>query len=238
MSMTVMRINRYISAGGYCSRRQADKLIEAGKVTINGERAELGAQVKAGDLVQVEGQALYLFEEEELAYIAFNKPPGIISTSNPDVPNNIIDFINYPQRIFTVGRLDRDSRGLILLTNDGSIVNPLIHARNQLAKEYRVKVDTEITDGFLEKMKTGVAILDTVTLPAELRQINELEFFIEIKQGLNRQIRRMCEALGYEVIDLQRTRIMDITLDGLAEGSWRHLSQKETAAIKALKDGA
>ena len=236
--MTAMRINRYISASGYCSRRQADKLIAAGKVTINGELAELGAQVEPGDLVEVEGRALYLPTKDDLVYIAFNKPPGIVCTSNRDIPGNIIDYINFPQRIFTVGRLDRDSRGLILLTNDGRIVSPLIHARNQQPKEYRVKVNHILTDDFLEKMSSGVAILDTVTLPAKLRQISDDEFFIEIKQGLNRQIRRMCEALGYEVLDLQRTRIMDITLDGLNEGSWRHLSQKELAAVKALEDGA
>ncbi|MDD2427421.1 MAG: pseudouridine synthase [Eubacteriales bacterium] len=236
--MTAMRINRYISASGYSSRRQADQLIEAGKVTMNGELAVLGAQVKAGDVVQVEGQTLHLPEEEDLVYIAFNKPPGIVCTANPAVPDNIIDYLNFPQRIFTVGRLDRDSRGLILLTNDGSIVNPLIHARNQQPKEYKVKVNADITDEFLDKMRSGVAILDTVTLPAKLRPINKREFFIEIKQGLNRQIRRMCEALGYEVIDLQRIRIMDITLEGLAEGSWRHLKPEELEAIKALEDGA
>ena len=236
--MTAMRINRYIAASGYSSRRQADKLIKAGKVTINGETAELGAVVEAGDLVQLAGKTLHLPATEDLVYIAFNKPAGIVCTANPKVRANIIDFINFPQRIFTVGRLDRDSRGLILLTNDGKVVNPLIHARNQQAKENRVRVDRVITEDFLDNMRNGVAILDTVTLPAEVKRINKLEFFIEIKQGLNRQIRRMCEALGYKVIDLQRIRIMDITLDGLAEGSWRHLSQKEVAAIKALEDGA
>lgn len=234
--MTAMRINRYISASGYTSRRRADRLIEAGKVTINGKTAELGAQVESGDLVQVEGKTLHLLEKQELVYLAFNKPAGIVCTSNRDVPDNIIDFINFPQRIFTVGRLDRDSRGLILLTNDGSIVNPLIHARNQQVKEYRVRVDTEITDEFLEKMRTGVPILDTVTLPAKLRKINEFEFFIEIRQGLNRQIRRMCDALGYQVVDLQRIRIMDITLENLAEGCYRHLKPEEIAAIKSLQD--
>ncbi|NLC39567.1 MAG: pseudouridine synthase [Clostridiaceae bacterium] len=233
-----MRINRYISASGYSSRRQADKLIEAGMVTINGKPAELGAVVEAGDLVQVAGRTLYLPDMDDLVYIAFNKPPGVVCTANPKVPDNIIDFINFPQRIFTVGRLDRDSRGLILLTNDGRIVNPLIHARNQQAKEYRVRVDKVITEGFLENMRTGIAILDTVTLPADVKRINDHEFLIEIKQGLNRQIRRMCEALDYKVIDLQRIRIMDITLDGLEEGSWRHLSQSEVTALKSLEDGA
>jgi len=236
--MTAMRINRYISASGYSSRRQADKLIEAGKVTINGKTAELGATVEAGDLVQIAGRTLQLPATEDLVYIAFNKPAGIVCTANPKVPANIIDFINFPQRIFTIGRLDRDSRGLILLTNDGEIVNPLIHARNQQPKEYRVRVDKVITGEFLEKMSTGVAILDTVTLPAEIKRINQHEFFIEIKQGLNRQIRRMCEALGYTVTDLQRIRIMDITLAGLEECSWRQLSHNEVAAIKALEDGA
>lgn len=236
--MTVMRINRYIAASGYSSRRQADKLIEAGIVTINGKAAQLGAVVEAGDLVQVAGRTLYLPDVEDLVYIAFNKPPGIVCTANPKIADNIIDFINFPQRIFTVGRLDRDSRGLILLTNDGKIVNPLIHARNQQSKEYRVKVDKVITEDFLDKMRTGIAILDTVTLPAKVERINKHDFFIEIKQGLNRQIRRMCEALGYKVIDLQRIRIMDITLDGLEEGSWRYLSQNEVTALKTLEDGA
>lgn len=234
--MTAIRINRYIASAGYCSRRQADRLIESGRVTINGEIAELGTQIRDGDLVQIDGKPINDPAKIEFVYLAFNKPAGIICTSNQNIPNNIIDYINFPERIFTAGRLDRDSRGLILLTNDGGVINPLIHARNQEAKEYRVRVDQRINNDFILNMANGVQILDSITLPAKIKQINNYEFLLEIKQGLNRQIRRMCEALGYKVLDLQRTRIMDITLDGLKEGEWRYLTAAEISRWKSLRD--
>ncbi|GIP40526.1 pseudouridine synthase [Paenibacillus sp. J31TS4] len=220
-----MRINKYISESGMTSRREADKWITSGRVTINGKVAELGSQVEPGDDVRVDGRRIK--QEEELVYLALNKPVGITSTTERRVKGNIVDFVNHPLRIFHVGRLDKDSEGLILLTNDGDIVNEILRAENKHEKEYIVTVDKPITPWFLSRMAEGVEILDTVTLPCKVTQMDKHVFRIILTQGLNRQIRRMCSALGYEVRRLQRIRIMNIHLKGLPVGRWRDLTEQE-----------
>ena len=221
----MMRLNKFISESGKASRRGADKLIEEGRVKINGRKAKIGDQVKPGDEVMVNGQRLRLARNN--VYIALNKPVGITCTTEKNVKGNIIDLVNHPLRIFNIGRLDKDSDGLILLTNDGDIVNEILRAENNHEKEYIVSVDKPITPEFIEKMSKGVRILGTKTLPCYVEQLSKYEFKIILTQGLNRQIRRMCEALGYEVYRLQRVRIMNIHLGNLPIGQWRDITKKE-----------
>ena len=224
-----MRINKFISEAGTASRRGADKLITEGRVTINGKRATIGSQVEAGDDVRVDGNQLFV--ASNYVYIALNKPVGITSTTEKGVKGNIVDLVNHPFRVFHIGRLDKDSEGLILLTNDGDIVNEILRSENQHEKEYVVSVDRPITPEFLKQMSEGVKILDTITLPCKVEQLSKYDFKIILTQGLNRQIRRMCEALGYNVYRLQRIRIMNIQLDNLPVGQWRYLSKKEKAQL-------
>lgn len=225
-----MRLNKFISESGKASRRGADKLIEAGRVTVNGKKAKVGTQVEPGDDVRIDGNQLYIAPRSNV-YIALNKPVGITSTTEKKVKGNIVDLVNYPSRIFHIGRLDKDSEGLILLTNDGDIVNEILRSENEHEKEYIVSVDKAITPDFIKQMSEGVRILDTKTLPCEIEKITNYEFKIILKQGLNRQIRRMCEALGYNVTRLQRLRIMNIELGNLPIGQWRYLSKKEKARL-------
>ncbi|RAJ15616.1 23S rRNA pseudouridine(2604) synthase RluF [Arenibacter echinorum] len=227
------RINKFLSEMGYCSRRAADKLIDQGRVTINGKVPEMGTKITLDDEVRVDGE-LISEPQEKPVYIAFNKPIGIVCTTDTRVEkDNIIDFINYPSRIFPIGRLDKPSEGLILLTNDGDIVNKILRARNKHQKEYIVTVDRPITKAFLEKMANGVPILDRVTRKCEIEQIDKFQFRIILTQGLNRQIRRMCEYLGYNVTALKRIRIMNIQLD-VPVGKWRYLSEKELSEINEM----
>lgn len=227
------RINKFLSESGYCSRRAADRLIEEGRVTINGKVPEMGTKVQPGDQVEVDGKAINKIEEE-FVYIALNKPVGIVCTTDTKrEPDNIVDFLNYPKRIFPIGRLDKPSEGLILLTNDGDIVNKILRARNNHEKEYIVTVDKPITKSFIQKMSSGVPILDTITRECVVEPIDDRTFRIILTQGLNRQIRRMCEHFGYEVIRLKRIRIMNIQLD-TPEGEWRYLSKKEMDEMNQL----
>ena len=221
----MMRLNKFISESGKASRRGTDKLIEEGRVKINGRKAKIGDQVKPGDKVMVNGQLLRLARNN--VYLALNKPVGITCTTEKNVKGNIVDLVNHPLRVFNIGRLDKDSDGLILLTNDGDIVNEILRAENNHEKEYIVSVDKPITPEFVEKMSKGVRILGTKTLPCKVEQLSKYEFKIILTQGLNRQIRRMCEALGYEVYRLQRVRIMNIHLGNLPVGQWRDLTKKE-----------
>jgi len=220
-----MRINKYISEAGKSSRRGADRLIEQGQVTINGKKAEIGSQVEPGDDVRVGGNLIFVARNN--VYIALNKPVGITSTTEKGVKGNIVDLVNHPFRVFHIGRLDKDSEGLILLTNDGDIVNEILRSENEHEKRYVVSVDRPISPEFIQHMSEGVDILDTTTLPAKVTQLSKYEFEIILTQGLNRQIRRMCEALGYNVYRLQRLQIMNIHLGNLPVGQWRYLSKKE-----------
>ncbi len=227
------RINKYLSEVGYCSRRAADKLIDQGRVTINGIIPEMGTKIIPGDEIRVDGE-LISPPAEKPVYLAFNKPVGIVCTTDTRVEkDNIIDFINYPKRIFPIGRLDKPSEGLILLTNDGDIVNKILRARNHHEKEYLVTVDKPITSEFLNKMRNGVPILDTVTRKCQVGEIGTYQFRIILTQGLNRQIRRMCEYLGYNVKKLKRIRIMNVTLD-MPVGKWRDLTKEELTEINRL----
>ncbi|MES2800396.1 MAG: 23S rRNA pseudouridine(2604) synthase RluF [Bacteroidota bacterium] len=227
------RINKYLSEAGFCSRRAADKLIEEGKVTINGKVPEVGTKIFPGDEVHVEGQ-LISAPKEEFIYLAFNKPVGIVCTTDDRVEkDNIIDFINHPKRIFPIGRLDKPSEGLIFLTNDGDIVNKILRARNNHEKEYIVRVHKFITDDFIQKMSNGIPILDTVTRKCKVKKMGSSTFSIVLTQGLNRQIRRMCEYLGYNVVTLKRVRIMNIALD-VPVGEWRYLNDQEIKAIQSM----
>ncbi|MBC8768784.1 23S rRNA pseudouridine(2604) synthase RluF [Arenibacter sp. BSSL-BM3] len=227
------RINKFLSEMGYCSRRAADKLIDQGRVTINGKVPEMGTKITDDDEVRVDGKIISEPQEKPV-YIAFNKPIGIVCTTDTRVEkDNIIDFINYPSRIFPIGRLDKPSEGLILLTNDGDIVNKILRARNKHQKEYLVTVDKPITKAFLEKMANGVPILDRVTRKCEIEEIGKFQFRIVLTQGLNRQIRRMCEYLGYNVTALKRIRIMNIQLD-VPVGKWRYLSEGELNEINEM----
>ena len=220
-----MRINKYISDAGKASRRGADKLISMGRVTINGKKATVGAQVNPGDEVVVDGNPIFIAKNN--VYMALNKPVGITSTTEKGVKGNIVDFVNHSIPVFHIGRLDKDSEGLILLTNDGDIVNEILSPENRHEKEYIVSVDRPITPEFLKNMAEGVQILGTTTLPCKIEQLSKYEFNLILTQGLNRQIRRMCEALGYNVSRLQRIRIMNIKLNNLPIGQWRYLSKKE-----------
>lgn len=226
------RLNKFISEKGYCSRREADKLIEDGRVTINGVVPQMGTKVKPSDKVCIDGVSINE-TEEKLVYLAFNKPEGIECTTNIDVPDNIIDYIDYPTRIFPVGRLDKYSSGLILLTNDGEIVNKILRARNNHDKEYLVKVDRPISKEFIKQMGNGVPILETVTRKCRVEKITSFTFKIILTQGLNRQIRRMCSFLDYEVVELKRTRILNISLD-LPLGQYRDLEEEELSELQLL----
>lgn len=233
--MKEIRINKYLSEIGYCSRRAADKLIDAKKVTINGKVPEMGTKVKDGDVVAVDGKKVSGKAQPKPVYIALNKPRGIVCTAEKREEKNIIDFVNHPQRIYPMGRLDKGSEGLILLTNDGEFMNEIIHARNTHEKEYLVTVDKPITKRFLEQMSNGVPILDTVTRPCIVEPIDKVRFRIILTQGLNRQIRRMCEYLEYDVKRLKRVRIMNIKLDTKV-GEWRDLTQEEIMELKRVND--
>ncbi|MGB6409165.1 MAG: pseudouridine synthase [Planococcus donghaensis] len=225
-----MRINKFLSETGITSRRGADKFIEAGRVTINGKLAELGSKVEANDEVEVDGKIIEQ-PQRQYVYLALNKPVGITSTTERHIEGNIVDFVNHPERIFHVGRLDKDSEGLILLTNDGDIVNEILRVENEHEKEYIVKVDMPITESFLSKMEQGVEILDTKTLPAKAEKLSSYTFKLTLRQGLNRQIRRMCSALGYEVRSLKRVRIINILLGDLPVGEWRDLTDTERTEL-------
>lgn len=231
-SENLTRLNKYLSEVGYCSRRKADTLIEQGRVTINGQVPEMGTKVSPGDEVRVNG-ALIVPPKKDNVYLAFNKPVGIVCTTNPADKKNIIDYINYPTRIFPIGRLDKPSEGLILLTDDGDIVNKILRARNNHEKEYIVTVDRLINQDFIERMSNGIPILDTITRKCEVEQLSKYVFRIVLTQGLNRQIRRMCEYLGFEVVKLKRIRIMNISLD-VPVGQYRHLTEKELADLDKL----
>lgn len=220
-----MRINKYLSEAGIVSRRGADKWIEAGRVMINGELAELGSRVSTNDEVRVDGKRVKT--EEQLVYIALNKPVGITSTTERHIKGNVVDFVNHPLRIFHIGRLDKDSDGLLLLTNDGDIVNEILREEHGHEKEYIVTVDRPLTQEFVRKMESGVDILGTTTKPCKVKQLGPRKFNITLTQGLNRQIRRMCSALGYNVRSLKRTRILNIHLGDLPNGKWRDLTEKE-----------
>lgn len=227
-----VRLNKFISETGYCSRREADKLIESGRVTINGVKAVMGMKVDIDANVRVDGKPLK--KEEKLVYIALNKPVGITCTTEKKVRGNIVDFVNHEKRIFPIGRLDKDSQGLILLTNDGDIVNKILRAGNNHEKEYIVTVNKPISNKFIESMSSGVKILGTITKKCVVNKINERTFRIILTQGMNRQIRRMCEALGYTVTKLNRIRIMNINLGDLKIGSWRNLSSEELRKLNSL----
>ncbi len=227
-----IRLNKAVSDSGMCSRREADRLIEEGRVTVNGRVADLGTRVTEHDKIRVNGHALK--RRARTVYIAFNKPVGITCTTDPNEPDNIVDYINFPERIFNIGRLDKPSEGLIFLTNDGDIVNKILRAGNMHEKEYVVTVDKPITEHFKRHMQRGVPILGTVTKPCKLTRETDTRFRIVLTQGLNRQIRRMCEALGYEVQRLRRVRIMNVTLDGLPLGEWRFLTEKEMEEINRM----
>lgn len=220
-----MRINKWISETGFCSRREADKLIESGKVTINGVTAVLGSQAEAGDDVRIDGRPLSV--KKNGVYLAVHKPVGITSTTEHHVKGNIVDFVGHPERIFPIGRLDKDSEGLILMTNDGDIVNKILRAEGKHDKEYIVTVDKPLTPRFIQAMSEGVRILGEMTLPCQVTRISERVFRIILTEGKNRQIRRMCTALGYSVRRLQRVRIMNIHLGSLKSGQWRELTEAE-----------
>lgn len=229
---THISLNKFISDSGLCSRREADRLIEQNRVTINGVLARKGNRVTMDDIVLLDGKPFAI--QNKKVYIALNKPVGIVCTTDTEEKDNIIDYIKYSERIFPIGRLDKMSQGLILLTNDGDIVNKILRAGNYHEKEYIVEVDKKIDSAFLKTMATGVPILDTVTRPCKIKALSSHVFNITLTQGLNRQIRRMCEYLGYNVIALQRTRIMDIYLDNLPYGHWRILSNDEVTRLQEM----
>lgn len=231
-------LNKYISETGYCSRREADRLIEAGRVLLNNEIAVTGNRYREGDEVVVDGSILKPANKEKMVILAFNKPVGITTTTDENIRGNIISYINYPKRIFPIGRLDKDSEGLIFLTNNGDIVNKILRSGNQHEKEYLVRVDRNIDGAFLRNMSEGVRIDGVKTLPCRVKQTGKHSFSIILVQGLNRQIRKMCEALGYKVTALQRVRIMNITLGKIAIGKWRYLSEPETEALLAAVSGS
>lgn len=231
---TSIRLNKYISESGLCSRREADRFIEQGSVFINGKRAGIGDQVTPGDLVKVNGQTIEPMEAEDLIFIAVNKPVGIVSTTESSEPNNIVRFVKHGARIFPIGRLDKDSQGLIFMTNNGDLVNKILRASNNHEKEYLVTVNKPITDAFIGGMSNGVPILGQMTKKCKVKKESTFVFNITLVQGLNRQIRRMAEHFGYEVVQLERIRIMNVSLKGLALGDWRDLTQKEINTIAEL----
>jgi len=226
------RLNKFISETGFCSRRAADKMIDEGKVKVNGKIPEKGTQVSATDYIEINGKPLK--SKEKLVYLAFNKPVGITCTTEHKIKGNIIDFINFPVRIFPIGRLDKPSQGLIFLTNDGDIVNKILRSGNNHEKEYIVTVDKPISHDFIKNMANGIAILETVTKKCFVKKESTYVFRIILTEGLNRQIRRMCECLGYTVIRLERLRIMNVSIDKLPIGKWRYLSQNELVGINDL----
>ena len=235
--MELTRINKYLSEVGFCSRRAADKLIDAGRVTINGKIPEMGTKISKEDEVRVDGKIISKTKKKNV-YLAFNKPVGIVCTTDTRVEkDNIIDYINYPSRIFPIGRLDKPSEGLIFLTDDGDIVNKILRARNNHEKEYIVTVNRAITNDFIKKMRNGIPILDTVTKKCFVEQLNTTTFKIILTQGLNRQIRRMCEFLDYRVTKLKRIRIMNIALD-IPVGKWRYLTDNELNEIYKLVESS
>lgn len=236
MTEETMRLNRFLSDAGFCSRREGDRLIEAGRVSVNGQTASLGQKIQPGrDEIQVDGLVVSARSPEEAyVYLALNKPQGITCTSDRRRRDNIIDYLNYPKRVFHIGRLDRDSEGLILLTDDGSIVNKILRAQNRHEKEYLVELDKDYDQDFVRQMQQGVQILGQTTLPTKVKPLSSRRFRLVLRQGLNRQIRRMCEALGYQVVYLQRRRIMNIDLGNLALGHYRELTPKEVRDLKAL----
>ena len=225
-------LNKYISSSGICSRREAEKFIKEGRVSINGKPTQLGNRVGKKDVVKLDGRLVK--PKDETLYIALNKPVGIVSTTDDREPNNIVKHINYPERLFPIGRLDKPSEGLIFLTNDGDIVNKILRAGNNHEKEYFVSVDKTITDDFIEKMSNGIPILGTVTQKCLVEKVSAKIFKIVLTQGLNRQIRRMCEYLDYEVTKLKRTRIMNVELGYLQAGDWRELTEEEMKEINAM----
>ncbi|UNK18570.1 23S rRNA pseudouridine(2604) synthase RluF [Paenibacillus sp. N3/727] len=228
-----MRINKFISETGFCSRREADKLVESGQVTINGVKAVLGSQAEEGDDVRVNGRQLSEKKAKHV-YIALNKPVGITSTTESHIKGNIVDFVGHTERIFPIGRLDKDSEGLILLTSDGDIVNKILRSEGRHEKEYIVTVDRPLTEAFIRGMSSGVKILGEMTLPCTITRMSERVFRIILTEGKNRQIRRMCSAFGYEVRKLQRIRIMNIRLGSQKTGSWRDLSDQEKQELGKL----
>jgi 23S rRNA pseudouridine2604 synthase len=228
-----MRLNKFISETGVCSRREADKWIEAGRVSVNGRTATLGTQVEAADEVRVDGRVIGAPAQH--VYLAFNKPVGITCTTERHIPGNIIDYIKHRQRIFPIGRLDKDSEGLILLTNNGDIVNEILREENEHEKEYLVTVDRDITDAFVRGMASGVRILGTLTKRCKVERVGKRQFRIVLTQGLNRQIRRMCEVFDYKVTALRRLRVINITLDGLKIGKWRELTRDEVKGLLPAK---
>lgn len=220
-----VRLNKYLSEAGVCSRREADRLIESGKVTVDGVTAQMGMRVTAGQIVKVGKKTVS--KQDEMIVLAVNKPKGIVCTEDQRERDSIVRFLNYPVRVTYAGRLDKDSRALLLMTNNGDIINQMMRAANRHEKEYKVTVDKEITEQFIKKMSEGVPILDTVTRPCTVKKIGKYTFSIILTQGLNRQIRRMCAAFGYEVKDLVRIRIMNIRLGSLKEGAYRKLTDEE-----------
>ncbi len=225
------RLNKFIADSGYCSRREADRLIEERRVLVDGREGVLGDKILPGMRVTVDGKSLT--GEGEKVYLLLNKPRGIVCTADPREPMNVVDYINYPIRVFPVGRLDKDSEGLLLLTSDGEIVNRILRAAGGHEKEYEVTIDRPVTPEFVQKMMAGVPVLDTVTLPCKVRRTGERSFNIIIVQGLNRQIRRMCEALGANVTHLRRIRIMNLKLGAMKPGEWRELTEKELNGLTA-----
>ncbi len=223
--MDGMRLNKFVSESGVASRRAADRLVEEGRITINGRVAVLGDKVCDGDVVCVDGKEISRKATDVV--IAFNKPRGLTCTSSPDDPDNVIDFIGYPQRIYSIGRLDKDSEGLLLLTNNGELANAVMRSRGEHEKEYIVTVDHDITDAFVKRMSSGVEILGRMTKRCEVQKLSDRQFRIVLRQGLNRQIRRMCGTLGYTVVNLRRVRIMNIRLGDLPIGRYRDLTQEE-----------
>lgn len=228
-NLPAMRINRLLSDSGVCSRREADRMIEEGRVTIDGRTAVLGDQVAAEAVVAVDGRPVRGGAPK--VYLALNKPAGIVCTTDRREPMNVIDYLNYPERVFPIGRLDKDSSGLILLTSDGGIVNRILRAAGGHEKEYRVSLTQPVTEDFLRRMASGVEILDRTTLPCRVWKTGDRSFGIILVQGINRQIRRMCDALGYRVHTLERVRVMNITLDGLTPGHFRKLTDEEVARL-------
>lgn len=236
LSSSLIRINKYISESGICSRREADRYVEQGNVFINGKRAKIGDQVTSSDLVKVNGQLIEPREEEDFIFIALNKPVGVVSTTESSERNNIVDFVNHSARIFPIGRLDKDSQGLIFLTSKGDLVNKILRAGNQHEKEYLVTVNKPLTEEAIEGMSSGVPMLGVTTKKCKISKETPNIFRITLVQGLNRQIRRMCEHFNYEVTKLERVRIMNVALKGLSVGEWRDLSDKElTTLLKACE---
>ncbi|MFY7938273.1 MAG: 23S rRNA pseudouridine(2604) synthase RluF, partial [Flavobacterium sp.] len=230
MEEQLVRIN--LSESGFCSRREADRLLEEGRITINGQSPELGTKVAPGDEVRVNGELVTNANKNPI-YLSFHKPAGIECTTNLSIPDNIVDYINYPERVFPIGRLDKASEGLIFMTNDGDIVNKILRARNNHEKEYIVTVDKPITETFIKQMSNGLPILDTITKKCKVEKMSQFVFKIVLTQGLNRQIRRMCEYLDYEVTSLKRIRIINITLD-VPVGKYRPLTDKEVVELNTL----